>query len=190
METSIAQISLLCTNHQLPSQLPHGGGHPKLQLVKENIEGEIRSLLPFTPCYHLPLSNGIRWQLISHLMLNTFTFSKNSDATKFLKEILHLYNFSQMEEHALFINNIASVETKPIVARGSYNYGNTVFSGTEMIVTFVKEHPAIFLFSSVLEKFIASYCSINSFTQLTIQYANKSGEVIQWKPNMGSKVLL
>ncbi len=187
---AIAQPHLLCTNHQLPSQLPHGGHHPKLQFIKDNIKGDIRTLSPFTPSYHLPLCHGVRWQLISHLMLNTFSFSNNTEATKFIKEMLQLYNFSQSEENSLFISNIESVTTKPVIARGDSHFGNTILNGTEVIITFTKEHATLFLFSSVLEKFLTAYCSINSFTQLTIRYANQSGDLIRWKPNMGTKSLL
>jgi type VI secretion system protein ImpG len=187
----IIQPLLLCTNHQIPGQLPFSGEYPKLQLVNDNFEGTIHCLRPFTLYHHLPLSNGIRWQLISHLMLNGLSFSDNNvDATKCLTEILRLYNFSEAAEQALFINNITLVETKPATARGSNNYGNIVFSGTEVTLTVSEDHPTIFLFSSVLEKFLASYCAINSFTQLIVKYEHKPGDTITWKPNMGSKVLL
>ncbi len=187
---AIAQPQLLCTNHQLPSKLPHGGNHPKLQFIKDNIKGDIRVLLPFTPAYHLSLSHGMRWQLISLLMLNTFSFVNNTNATKFVREILQLYNFSRSEENTLFINTIESVVTKSIVTRGDAHYGNAILNGTEVIITFLKEHASLFLFTSVFEKFITAYCSINSFTQLTVRYANQSGDLIRWKPNMGKKSLL
>lgn len=190
LKPSIAQASLLCTNHQLPSELPYGGGHPNLQLINEHSNGAISCLRPFTTCYHLPIDHGVRWQLISHLMLNTFSFSNDAHATKFLHELLQLYNFSNTPENVLFINNIVNVETKPITARGPRNYGNTIFSGTEVSVTVARDHPSLFLFTSVLEKFLASYCAINSFTQLILKYTHKPGEQIQWKPAIGSKALL
>jgi type VI secretion system protein ImpG len=48
----------------------------------------------------------------------------------------------------------------------------------------------MFLFASVLERFLALYCSINSFTQLVAKVQDRDGELRRWPPRVGEKILL
>lgn len=188
---SIAQLKLLCTNHTLPQKLPFGGGEPKLQLTKGEFAGSIRCLFPFTRTYKLPMSKGIRWHLISHFMLNSLPFDNSSQGQSVLQEILRLYNFNNSEENNILIESIESIIVNPAVYRCSSHYGNAVSRGTEIVVSFKEcDFSNLFLFSSVLEKFLSIYCSLNSFTQLVIKYSNHSEEIMRWGPRSGSKPLL
>jgi type VI secretion system protein ImpG len=47
----------------------------------------------------------------------------------------------------------------------------------------------VFLFASVLERFLALYSSINSFTRLVASTKGR-GELRRWPPRAGEKVLL
>ena len=48
----------------------------------------------------------------------------------------------------------------------------------------------LFLFASVLERFLALYCSMNSFSKMTATIEGRKGELRRWPPRMGEKVLL
>jgi type VI secretion system protein ImpG len=48
----------------------------------------------------------------------------------------------------------------------------------------------IFLFASVLERFIAHYASINAFTRLTAKVKGRSGVLRTWPPRAGDLKLL
>jgi type VI secretion system protein ImpG len=47
----------------------------------------------------------------------------------------------------------------------------------------------LFLFASVLERFLGLYCSVNSFTKLIATVKGREGELRRWPPRMGEKVL-
>jgi type VI secretion system protein ImpG len=49
----------------------------------------------------------------------------------------------------------------------------------------------IYLFASVIEHFLALYCSLNSFSQLVVKTKRRKGEVLRaWPPRAGQKILV
>ena len=65
--------------------------------------------------------------------------------------------------------------------------------GLEVEVVFDRARFAgsgLFLFASVLERFFALYCSINSFTKMVALEEGRGGEIRKWPPRVGEKVLL
>jgi type VI secretion system protein ImpG len=52
------------------------------------------------------------------------------------------------------------------------------------------EGSGAFLFSAVLNSFLASYASVNSFTHLLVKSKQKEGYLKKWKPMAGEEVIL
>ena len=48
----------------------------------------------------------------------------------------------------------------------------------------------LYLFASVLERFLAQYVSINSFTQLTAKTLQRKEPLHIWPPRNGNRILL
>jgi type VI secretion system protein ImpG len=48
----------------------------------------------------------------------------------------------------------------------------------------------LYLFASILEKFLAQYVSVNSFSQLIAKTVQKEEAIKQWPPRNGNRVLL
>jgi type VI secretion system protein ImpG len=48
----------------------------------------------------------------------------------------------------------------------------------------------LFLFASVLERFLALYGSVNSFTRLVVTLRGREGELRRWPPRLGERVLI
>ena len=46
------------------------------------------------------------------------------------------------------------------------------------------------LFSAVVERFLALYCAMNSFSELVLETPQDHGEVHRWSPRAGERVLL
>ena len=64
--------------------------------------------------------------------------------------------------------------------------------GLEVTITFDEkafEGSGLFLFGAVLDRFLAEYAPINSFTQTVIR-SNDRGEVKRWPPRVGTRVML
>ena len=48
----------------------------------------------------------------------------------------------------------------------------------------------VFLFASVLERFLGLYTSVNSFTQTVAKVRHRPGELKRWAPRAGEMALL
>ena len=65
--------------------------------------------------------------------------------------------------------------------------------GTEVTLKFDEDYyegSGAFLFSAVLNRFFASYASVNSFTQLIIESKQREGTWWEWKPMAGELVIM
>jgi type VI secretion system protein ImpG len=49
---------------------------------------------------------------------------------------------------------------------------------------------SVYLFASVLERFLAHYVSINSFTRLVVKSIQRRQEIKAWPPRNGERILV
>jgi type VI secretion system protein ImpG len=205
-----------CTNRDVASKLQHVGDELYLELeAAAPLARSIRVLraptMPLRPAW----GRGAYWRLISQLSLNHLSItpqvdridrlSKDERAQLFregreaLQEILRLYDFSDPEsgqELALvtrqLIDGILSVGFRRVVRRTggpASGFGR----GIEVEVEFDEEKyvgTGVYLFASVLERFLGLYASINSFSQLVAKTKQGEGHLKQWPPRAGELQLL
>ena len=190
-------VDVTCTNRDLPGQLPYGGDQPILKLDEGGPLSGIGCLVAPTPTRRPERRRGAMWRLISQLSLNYLSIADPEKKPDALREILKLSDFTDSPDTRAKIEGIASVESRRAVARlrGDRGAGSDVHCrGVEIKILFDDEKYAdhsMFLFATVLERFLALYCSVNSFSQLTIGTIERKGEVVrQWKPRTGERVLL
>jgi type VI secretion system protein ImpG len=181
-------VETTCLNRDLPHRLPFGGDQPRLQMLEGGaLVSAIRCLTPPTPTLRPALRQGALWRLISHLSLNHLSLVESGGAEA-LREVLKLYDFTDSDETRSMIAGVQRVVSRRVVRQ----VGGAVCRGVEVTVHFDDQRFAgssLFLFASVLERFLALYCSINSFTKLTATVERQKGELRRWPPRMGEKVL-
>ena len=183
-------ISLTCTNHNLPVGLKIGDiSQPTATSPDRMAFRNIRSLTaPLDP----PLGETLLWRLISHVSLN---FLSLADANN-LRTLLGIYIFSERNEisqdaaNRRRIDGIQSVEVTRdtrLVGRGS------LMRGQRIVLKCRIDHYAgegdMFLFGSIVERFLADYAPINSYTRVEM-IDLFSGVSFQWPPRLGNQVLL
>ncbi|MCP4719249.1 MAG: type VI secretion system baseplate subunit TssF, partial [Desulfobacteraceae bacterium] len=64
--------------------------------------------------------------------------------------------------------------------------------GVEITITLDEDKfvgSGLFLFGSILERFLAQYVSVNSFSQLVLQTLQKKEELKRWPPRSGNQIL-
>jgi type VI secretion system protein ImpG len=183
----------LCTNRELAMELP-----PDASLQTE----EKAPLDPKRPITCLgkpspPLSPSLRgptaWQLVSHLSLNHLSLSEENDSLTALKEILRLYCFADDHSHQQLIEGIRQMTCRKVVRHVGAEPWRGFCRGTEVTLLFDEDYyegSGAFLFSAVLNSFLASYASVNSFTQLVIKSKQREGIWKRWKPMAGEEVIL
>lgn len=189
----VIDLRLTCFNRNLPAKLPSGTNQPRLNMVEGDAPVlSIHCITPPTTTLRPPLRNRAYWRLLSHLNLNhlSLTGDENGDA---LKEILRLYDFRNSDTTRKMIESIRKVQVKPIMAPISVGKGTAMCRGTQVELEFDPRLVAggsAFLFASVLERYLALYCSLNSFTRLIASISNTEGELKRWPPRAGEKALL
>lgn len=187
-------LSLTCTNRNLPKKLPTGSGQPYLAVVDGDAPvTQIRSVVPPTHTIRPPQRERAYWRLISHLNLNHLSLSSSPGSCDALKEILRLYNFKDSASTRNIIDSITSIKTKSITAPIEIEDTVALCRGTEVhleLDSMMLSGISPLLFSSVLERFFGLYCSINSFTRLITTLSGKDGELKRWPPRAGEKALV
>ncbi len=178
-----------CLNRNYPNELPRN--------VKFNFSGNNAMILcelashP-TETYRPRLTNQMHWRLISHLSLNHMSLLDDDQGANSLREILRLYNFTNSRGIEMMIDGLTNASLKRIVGRIDGSGGSGFCKGTEIKLTLDETKfsgGGEYLFSSVLDHFLAMFTSINSFTKTTVE--TKQGKQFQkWPLRAGDTELL
>lgn len=182
-------INLLCTNGFLPEEIRTGdialptGTSPE-QVEFKNVRPPTSNILP-------PLGTDLLWRLISHLSLNYASLSN----TENLQALLNLYLFKDPQKpEALLANQKRVAGIQNIQSRGTDRLVSRVMMrGRDIRIEARHDHFAsqgdVYLFGSILDHFLGSYASINTFTLLTLREVI-TGETYQWPARLGDHPLI
>lgn len=187
-------IETLCCNRDLPRALPFGGNDPYLQFTDLSAPvKKIKCLTPPTSTHRISGKEQGQWRLISHLTLNHLSLTDDKEGAESLREILRLYDFADSDETQAMIEAIVSINSHKVVARDPSGNLNGFCQGQEVTIEFDEGRFAgssVFLFASVLERFLAMYASVNAFTKLKAVTKNKRKVIHKWPARIGDKALL
>jgi len=187
-------ISSLCTNRDLPLQMPIGKGRTDFALESGAPVTSIRCIAGPTRPRPALANSDTSWRLVSHLALNYMSIVDNdeSEGALALREMMALYSDSNDAAVLRQIEGIKSVSSRPITRRlpatGPISFGR----GLEVTVTCEDgafEGTGVFLLGAVLEAFFARYVSTNSFTETVLRTIDR-GEVMRWPARIGRRVRL
>jgi type VI secretion system protein ImpG len=198
---SVVIARTTCTNRDLPVELQKLGDALSLELEAAAPLKRIRCLRPPTAPLRPPMRRGGHWRLISHLALNHLSLSDPVEGRQALQEILRLYDFSDPEAGQQLaevtrqlIEGITSVSSRRVVGRvGPPEVASGFCRGLEITIEFDERQyvgTGVYLFASVLERFLGLYASINSFTQLVAMIQQREGILKKWPPRAGDRQLL
>jgi type VI secretion system protein ImpG len=189
----VMEVNTTCLNRDLPQELPFGGDHPKFQLREGGgAISRIVCLTPPTRTLRTKLGHGLLWRLISHLSLNHLSLVEGGD-TDALREILKLYDFADSAESRGQIDGIVGISSRRVVGSIRSQGSLCICRGTEVAIQFDEERytgSGLFLFASLLERFLALYCTVNSFTKMIATVKGREGELRRWPPRMGENVIV
>ncbi|QQS39649.1 MAG: type VI secretion system baseplate subunit TssF [Acidobacteriota bacterium] len=192
--TDILTVKTTCTNRDLPAKLPFGGKESDFEVEGAALISRVRCLTKPTETIRPPQRKGAQWRLISHMNLNYLSLVNDENGSpEALREILQLYNFNDSSATRKQILGITSVSAKPVIRRIGQRVGAGFVRGLETTIAFDEEEfvgSGMYLFASVLERFLGVYVSLNSFNQLVIESRQREGEIKRWRPRTGDQVLL
>jgi type VI secretion system protein ImpG len=186
-DAEILTANLTCSNRDLPSRLPFGDPNGDFNLEIAAPIRAIRCLSKPTPSRRPSLGGGLQWRLISHLSLNYMSIVQGGEEA--LREILRLYDFEDSPSTKQQISGIISIQAKHVTRR----MGLSLCRGVQITIELDEDKfvgAGMFLFASILERFLGQYVSVNSFSQLVVITSQGKEVLKEWSPRSGERVLM
>ena len=132
------------------------------------------------------------WRLVSHLSLNHLSLVDTPQGAEALREILRLYDPANSEETRALIDGLHDISARRIVGRVGGPVAAGFCRGVEVTLHLDEEKytgSGVYLFASVLERFLGLYSSLNSFTK-TVVKTDRRPNLCSWPPRAGEQVLI
>lgn len=188
----VASLRLTCFNGDLPSRLPFGlDERTDFELAQGGPVRRVLCLVKPTPTVQPPLGKPLLWRLVSALSLNHLSLIE--EGREALLELLRLHNAGDSTAGERQIQGLMAVRSTPAYARVVTEQGLAFARGRRVEMEFDEEQfpgGGMFIFASVLERFLALYASMNSFTQLSVRSQQRKRVVREWAPRAGFRTLL
>lgn len=183
----VVTVHTVCTNRDLPARLPFGDAAGDFSLDTAMPVARITCLIKPTPTRRPGLRGALQWRLISHLSLNYLSLVEGGESA--LQELLRLYDFENSPSTAQQIAGISSISSEHVTRR----MGRSFCRGMHVTLTLDEDKfvgAGLYLFAAVLERFLAQYVSVNSFTQLEVKTLQRKEALKKWPPRNGKRILL
>ena len=187
-------VATLCTNRDLPLQMPLGQRQTDFTLESGAPVESVRCVAGPTKPRPSRAHGNTAWRIISHLTLNYLSLADTDEThgAVALRELLMLYAEGGEAPLRKQVESLRSVRTRPVSRRipipGPIAFGR----GLEIATTFDEATfggSGAFLLGAVLERFFARYVSMNSFTETAVRTVER-GEVMRWPARLGQRQLL
>lgn len=193
---SVLDIRAWCTNRDHPFKHQQAGdrltqasgGRASLELLHKPTS-------PLRP----PLRHAGYWRLLGQNSLNHASLIDGSTGIRAIQEALSLCDFSGPTTQQLaavnqqIITGIKSIRSRPIMAAVRTPGDHLgMCRGMEILIEFDEEKymgTGVLLVASVLERFLALYAGINSFTKVIAKTSQAEGYLKIWKPRAGADCL-
>jgi type VI secretion system protein ImpG len=198
------QVKTLCSNRHLPQYLPLSDGETDFRLNDDITIGLACVAGPTAPRESVPdleenaphraTAGPVHWRLISYLSLSYLGIDDRGsrDGAAGLRELLSLFSDISNQVVERQLQGLKGVESRPITRSIRRAGGYHAARGMEIRLRFDErafEGSGILLMGAVLDRFLAEYASVNSFTQVVI-VSDQRGVVKTWPPRTGQGPLL
>jgi type VI secretion system protein ImpG len=182
-------IRCTCSNGDLPSRLSFGDQPGDLLMEEGAAIARITILRKPSAVVPPALGREQLWRLVSHLSLNYLSLVEGGREA--LQEMLRLYQTQGDGDHQ--IQGISNLSSQRKFARVVGEHGISYVRGLRVLMELDEEKfvgGGVYLFSSVLEHFLAQYVSMNSFSQLAVKTRQRKELLREWAPRTGNRILL
>jgi type VI secretion system protein ImpG len=187
-------IHTTCTNRDLPARLPFGDREGDFEVESSAPLSRVRALKKPTATLRAALGRASHWRLISHLSLNHLSIVEDEKGSPdALREILLLYDFLDSSATRKQIAGIERITSRRVVRQTGSRIGSGFVRGIETTINFDEDQyvgSGLYLFASVLERFLGLYASINSFSQMVAKVKQQEGYLKRWPPRTAEQIIL
>lgn len=191
-ERDAVTARITCFNEDLPSRLPFGKDDAgDFELPGGGPVQRVSALVKPTPPVQPPLGKPQLWRLISQLSLNYTSLVDGGGEG--LRELLHLHNFQDSLALEKQVQGIRELRAEPCYSHIESEHGVAFARGHRVELELDEDQfvgGGVFLFASVLERFLGRFVSLNSFSMLAARTLQRKELMKEWPPRSGSKALL
>jgi type VI secretion system protein ImpG len=179
-------IDLTCTNGALPEQLAPGAINCATTTTPES--AEFRNIKPVTAAIPPDTGNNRYWRVLASLSLSSLSLNRGDRFRAILRHHIPLKcrNLAQVEAHKKRINGIREIRVCP----SDRLIKGRIYRGYDIHLSVCVDHYSgpgdLFLFCSVLERFLGGYVTDNYFIRLVVEEIN-SGCIFEWPARMGGE---
>jgi type VI secretion system protein ImpG len=181
-------IRALVTNRELAMRMRTGENELRLE---EGFPVRTTTVLRAPTRPRSPLALGdASWQVIGHLTPNftALAGAQDGDASSLRR---HLALYGQVDDAGLRrqIEGVRAIRSSPISRRAPGHGSGAILRGQRLHITLDEvgfDNGRAFLFSAVLDRFLAEFAAINSFIETTFDSLQRGG-FAQWPARLGHR---
>jgi type VI secretion system protein ImpG len=196
-EEATLKVETICMTRDAQRMRHFEDGLPRLQpRAQEAALLRIQCITRPTPVLRPVIGRGTRWRLLSNLSLNGLSLQDLDAGADGLREILRLYNLREDKRSTEMIAGLASVKFDRATGRVAEQVNGRrqefICRGHHVTLEFDETRytaGGLFLFASVLDRFLGAYCSVNSFVQTTAA-TRQRGNLARWPRRAGDQFVL
>jgi len=188
---NIVSIRTTSTNRDLPARLSFGNEDGDFELEGGIVMKRIVALRKPTAPVRSSGGKSALWRLISHLSLNYLSLVEEGKEP--LQQILRIYDIGRSTYSQNVIDGILAIRSQRHFARVSSDTGITFARGLRVEMELDEDQfvgGGVYLFASVVERFLGLSATLNSFTQLAVSTPQRKGMIQEWPPRAGRKILV
>jgi type VI secretion system protein ImpG len=187
-------VETLCTNRDLPLQMPLGKGKTDFTLEIGAAVTGVRVVAGPTRPKASAADGETAWRLVSHQALNYLSLTDTDErkGAAALRDMLVLYGDMADPVVRKQVEAVRSVTSRGVTRRVPTPGPITFGRGLEVTVTMEErgfEGTGVFALGAVLEQFFARYVGLNSFTETVVKTVERD-VVMRWPARIGQRPLL
>lgn len=202
-EAQRLQVKTLCSNRHLPEYLPIAQGTDDFYMCEDQtvtltcVAGPTpprESMLELEDAApHRTQQGDNYWRLLSFLSLSYYGLeNRDGQGAAALRELVSLFADLGDTMTEAQLQGLTEIETRPITRTISRADGFHPARGLEVRLTFDEdefEGSGIILLGAILDRFLAEYAAVNSFTQ-TVIVSRQRGAIKTFPPRAGHGPLI
>jgi len=181
-------VRALVTNRELAMRIRTGEDALRLE---EGFPVRTTTMLRAPTRPRPPLAFGnVAWQVVGHLTPNftAFAGAQDGDAAPLRR---HLALYGQVDDPSLRrqVEGVRAIRSSPISRRAPGETSGAILRGQRLHITLDEsgfENGRAFLFSAVLDRFLAEFAAVNSFIETTFDSSQRGG-FAQWPARLGHR---
>jgi type VI secretion system protein ImpG len=197
---AVLDVRTTCSNRDVPRRFLHAGDELFLEPGGQAQPVTIRCLHAPTEPLRPPLRHGAHWRLLAQNCLNHTALSDPGRGLEALQEMLRLCDFTdpdagqelQAAVNRQVIEGITALRGRPVTSWVREGTATGACRGVEFTIEFDELKyvgTGMYLFASVLERFLGLSAALNSFSQLIAKTKQGERPFKRWPPRAAQRQL-